>query len=66
MADPPAGAPEATPTNTQATTDFSVENFQPNYSGPSTMGRNKKSWRGEGVDEFNVGPILHPSQISNL
>lgn len=42
MADPPAGPPEATPTNTQETTNFSVENFQPRVTNIPTRVTRKR------------------------
>lgn len=42
MADPPAGPPEATPTNTQETTNFSVEDFQPRVTNIPTRVTRKR------------------------
>lgn len=52
MADPPAGPPEASPPNTQGTTGFSVEDFQPRVTNIPTRatrkrGRNNESYAPE-------------------
>lgn len=48
MADPPAGAPEPPPTNTQeSTTSFSVEDFQPRVTGTIPLIPNKRTRSGD-------------------
>jgi hypothetical protein len=47
MADPPAGPPEASPTNTQETTNFSVEDFQPRVTNIPTRVARKRGRHNE-------------------
>lgn len=48
MADPPAGLPEASPTNTQGSTVFSVEDFQPRVNNIPTRVTRKRGRHNEG------------------
>lgn len=58
MADPPAGAPDSPPTNTQGTTDlFSLENFE-----PSIVPRKRRQPRHG--DEAAAGPRSNPEFAS--
>jgi hypothetical protein len=47
MADPPAGPAEASPTNTQLTTEFSVEDFQPRVTNVPTRVTRKRGRHNE-------------------
>ncbi|KAJ6102312.1 hypothetical protein N7486_004739 [Penicillium sp. IBT 16267x] len=48
MADPPAGAPEPRPTNTQeTTTSFSVEDFQPRVTATTPLIPYKRTRSGD-------------------
>ncbi|KAG2000895.1 hypothetical protein GB937_010718 [Aspergillus fischeri] len=59
MADPPAGHPKATPTNTQETTNFSIEDFQPRVTNIPTRVTRKRGQLNE-----NYAPEEGTSQIT--
>jgi hypothetical protein len=58
MADPPAGPPEATPTNTQETTSFSVEDFQPRVANiPTRITRKRGRFNESYAPEESTGRV---------